>query len=85
MPDIDRNEAEAVLYRVATVAFSHEAVVGTLDRDALHAEVAWCLEPLEGISADNLTWLRAAIAAAIVDPTSHRQRLRSALGGTRIR
>lgn len=77
---IDRADAEAVLYRVAVSAFADDAATtGALDRDTLHTEVGWCLEPLQGLPDEQTQWLRAVVAAAILNPTAHRQRLRTAL------
>lgn len=79
---IDRVDAEAVLYRVAVTAFAEDAASGLLERDTLHAEVAWCLEPLQDLPEAELEWLRAVVAAAILNPTAHRHRLRAAFSRT---
>lgn len=67
---IDRAHTEDALYRVAIRAFLHDP--GTPDSDVA-VEVAWCLEPVVALPANELDELRRTVELLITDPTANRR------------
>ncbi|MGN6221409.1 MAG: hypothetical protein ACTHNQ_18070 [Microbacterium sp.] len=67
---IDRAHTDDALYRVAIRAFLHDQ--GTTDAD-IAVEVAWCLEPLTPLPANELDQLRRTVQLLITDPTANRR------------
>ena len=67
---IDRAYTDDALYRVAIQAFLHDP--GTSNSDVA-VEVAWCLEPLAALPANELDELRRTVQLLITDPTANRR------------
>jgi hypothetical protein len=71
---LDRADTDAALYRVAICAFTYHPDKH-LDEPGyqLAEDLDWCLAPLAGLPARELTALRDTIATLITTPTADRQ------------
>lgn len=71
---LDTAAAEAALYRVAICAFTwHPAKEIDEPGWTITEDLDWCLAPLTGLPADQLTDLRARVQTLITTPTADRQ------------
>lgn len=59
---------------LASLFYYPEIAIDDADYD-LEKDVAYCLEPMSGLDADDLEDLRAAVGHVITNPSAHRAEL----------
>lgn len=77
---IDRANAEAVKYRIATMALSYSAAKPDVEPGySVDEDVQWCLQPLLDLAPDDFADIYEAARSTIVDPTARREHLTEVL------
>lgn len=79
---VEQETADGVLQKVGTLAVLYYPELQVDDPQfTLERDVAWCVEGVDGLVADDLALLKEAIGRTIINPTAYREPLTALIFG----